>query len=142
MTTFKKASLVSLFTCLPPIPSPNSTYWVLLMNLSSSTDSLAHTVEICSLKDLSIQASYQVLSNSCSYLNISRVLDVERCDIHDLYVRCQTCAFIPVYVITSSSISGSGFISVEHTHPPSELFWGVDRSASISLYKSKLLSCY
>ena len=53
-----------------------------------------------------------------------------------IFITCESDTFIPLYLTVNLNIKDYE-ISVEHTHPPSELFWGEDRYKFINKLKSK-----
>ena len=79
---------------------------------------------------------FKVNSNSAEAfkLNITKkkILEI------DTFLKCENESFIPIY-LTFSQNKKNSFITVEHTHPPSDLFWGLKKSFFGKMLKNNWL---
>lgn len=128
-----KGSMLS-FDYLSGRTNDNEKSFLLLMNLKRSAESQAlHNIRIINSRSQQQIGSFSALENHFSWHEIQK----EDEQLVNAYV-CSTCSFIPIY-INCRCTSVSQEINVEHTHPPSELFWMGDDAKIASQLKAKWL---
>ncbi len=115
----------------------NSKTYILLMNLNkSSQENNFHEFDIFDFKENKLIKKYFVKSNSFeSYLLPKNSLSYNH---SNLLLTCKTASFIPIFI--SFRIDNEiREICAEHTHPPHELFLGVERFKIISKIRNNWL---
>jgi len=98
--------------------------WLLLMNLrSNAKDNMVHELSLYNPTNKVIIKRIKVKDNSFT----SHLLPRESKNNRDpIFITCPTGTFIPIFI--SISFDGVSYeISVEHTHPPTELYWGLSK---------------
>lgn len=97
----------------------------MLMNIHvSSKENKIHELFIFNSTDRKIIQKYFIKSNSFDVYSLPKVDNIE--NYGNLFMSCKTASFIPIF-ITAKVEKNLYEISVEHTHPPHELFLGVER---------------
>ena len=114
----------------------NTKTYLLLINLNQNANVRKNNqVKIYQANTKKILKEITVKSNSYKYIALPKTKK-EFIYNDPFFISCDTSTFIPLYI--NLNLNKDNYeISVEHTHPPSELFWGNERYKAIEKLKSK-----
>jgi hypothetical protein len=104
---------------------------VVLISIKRRHDPSSHSLELFDGRSKKLLASIQHHQNSCTILEVP----AEGLSEGPLVMRGSGWVGIPI-VIRLSRLDAPASMSVEHTHPPTELFWDQDRFAGSRKIKS------
>ncbi len=123
LTIAKKLSFFS-FDSLRLDDNPNFRTYLLLINLNqNANDNKTHRVLFYRANNRKIEKEVLIKSNCSKYIYLPKKTKKENHDNGPIFISCSTTTFIPIYISINLTLN-SYEISLEHTHPPSELFWG------------------
>ena len=140
MAKLKRGSFFS-FDSLRLDELKNSYCFILLMNLN--LDASKNNKNKINLLNFDEQkktiCSFNAYSNNITTFKIPN-LKFENFNNKEknIYFSCKSETFIPIYLTVFLSENNSQ-INVEHTHPPTEFFWGLDRVEGVKLLKKNWL---
>ena len=102
----------------------------MLMNIHiSSKENKIHELFIYNSKDNKLIKKYYIKSNSFDVYQLPKISNIKNHE--NLFMSCNTTSFIPIFINTK--VDNDFYeISVEHTHPPHELFLGAERFKILS----------
>ena len=75
-------------------------------------------------------------SNKC---NLIKLPNSGKIDDDTFFITSSTSSFIPLFINVLKIKNYSYEISVEHTHPPSEMLWGYDKYKVVNHNKEKMV---
>ena len=114
----------------------NSKTFLILINLNKDSKKKDfHKVYFYKSSDKSLLKEIIVQSNSINNICLTDISEHNNSIIDPTFISCSTTTFIPIYV-TIQGENNCYQISVEHTHPPSEMFWGETKYKSLEKLKS------
>ncbi len=135
ISSLKKSSFFS-FDSLRLNQEADCKSFLLLMNLEiDARKNETHRVNIYNPYNKEDIAQIDISSNTFSVIELGFGLN-ERISISQelLFISCATTTFIPLFL--SAGISQKNYeISVEHTHPPTEMLWGLSKSEALRKLK-------
>ena len=98
--------------------------FLILINLNKNAiKNESHKVYFYNSSNKSLLKEIIVKSNSVNNICISDISEHNNAIVDPTFISCSTTTFIPIY-LTIQEDSDNYQISVEHTHPPSEMFLG------------------
>lgn len=102
----------------------------MLMNINlSSQEKKIHELFIYNSRDNKIIQKYFIKSNSFDVYQLPKINNIKNHE--NLFMSCKTASFIPIFI--NIKVENDLYeISVEHTHPPHELFLGAERFKILS----------
>ena len=113
--------------------------YLLLMNLNvDASVGTKNTISILNTKK-TVQKTYSALSNNFTILKLPNQKFEENYNLNNserLFIKCSSNTFVPIF-INIGKINKNYQISVEHSHPPSEMLWGIEKSIILGKIKSK-----
>ncbi|WP_320664874.1 hypothetical protein [Prochlorococcus sp. MIT 1223] len=117
----------------------NTESFLVLMNLNRDSEKQSEVdLEIYNPNKKDNILHWKARQNSFTILNlkdINNALGSEK--IYEiLFIQCKSCTFIPVFLSVDVK---NNQLSLEHTHPPSELLWGRERNSIVKLLKKRWL---
>ncbi len=139
MSCLKKGSLWS-FDALKESKGKNTKSYLVLMNINRDAQVCSDVdIEIYNPSDPKVKSSWIARQNSFTIIDFDSVHEriVSKQSSEVLFIQCRSCTFIPM-ILNVDIISKQ--LSLEHTHPPSELLWGKEKFELIRLIKAKWLS--
>jgi hypothetical protein len=95
---------------------------VAFVTLSRTPDRSEHALESFDARSRRLRHRGTFRRNDCAVLEI----DPAEAGAAEIFLRCTSTLGIPIY-LTLSRDDAPASMSVEHTHPPTELFWEQDR---------------
>ncbi len=121
MAQLEKGTMVSFDALLQSGPTVGVNL-LCLVNLGRRHDESEHRLELFDAQDHRLLQSMPYRRNGCCLVEIPPL----QAAAHEVFVRSTTSLGIPI-LITLSREDLPASMSVEHTHPPTELFWDRDR---------------
>lgn len=118
----------------------NSYCFIILMNLNlDATKNNKHKIDLLRFdRPKKNICSFDAYSNNFTVFKIPNLNIKDNNKEKNLYFSCKSATFIPIYLTVFLSKNNSQ-INVEHTHPPTEFFWGLDRLEGVKLLKKNWL---
>ena len=114
----------------------NSKTFLILINLNKDPRKKDfHKVYFYKSSNKSLLKEIIVKSNSIKNICISDICEHNNSITDPTFITCSSTTFIPIYV-TIQDDNSNYQISVEHTHPPAEMFWGETKYKSLKKLKS------
>ncbi len=105
-----------------------------LVTISRRIDPTLHLLEGFEAHSLRSIGQWELRSNACTVIEI----DPQLAATGELFFRCATSLGIPICLSLSRDDLPAS-LSVEHTHPPTELFWEQDRLVGSRAIKGRWL---
>ncbi len=132
MTKIEKGSFFT-FDSLRLDMNKNSFTYLVLTNLNIKSNSqLEHVFDFYNPENMEVIEELKVKSN-CSQ---AILMNKDFFKIKPIFLSCKTASFIPLFISIKIS-SDNKEINVEHTHPPTELFWGIDKNIAVKNLKKR-----
>ena len=115
------------------------TFLVLISLNQDASNNKLHNVNFhnVNIKEKILEVS--IRTNSVKYICLPKLNNKNIKSLNPIFITCATSSFIPLYLTVNLNCENYE-ISLEHTHPPSEFFWGDNRNKLIKLLKSKWIS--
>jgi len=135
MTTLKESSFLSFDILKNPSKTKVFNYLILINIFKDASIQDTIKVDFFNPSNTKIIQSFIAKRNSFTVKNIS-LLEDEFKNSETLFLRSNKCGFIPIMLSISKE---SQQLSVEHTHPPGEFFFGGRKYEAINLLKKQWL---
>ena len=133
MTSLEKGSFLSFDILKNPSKSNFKNFLILINIFKKANNQENLKVEFFNPKEIKNTKYFYAKRNAFTIVDINLLENqIEDCDI--LFIKSNKCSFIPL--ILSVNIK-SQHLSFEHTHPPSELFYGLNKSEAIKFLKKQ-----
>tara|TARA_B100000886_G_C20419740_1_gene490959 strand:+ start:613 stop:1443 length:831 start_codon:yes stop_codon:yes gene_type:complete len=132
MACLKNSSFLS-FDSLKSNQDSNSVDFFIFMNITSAPSSEQVQIEVF---DPQNKKNIRCLDAKRNSFNIYKIANLEADfpNKNTLFYKCKNCSFIPIML----SIDTNNYqLSVEHTHPPTELFIGMRKMEAVKLIKRR-----
>tara|TARA_B100000886_G_C20392190_1_gene478757 strand:- start:406 stop:1245 length:840 start_codon:yes stop_codon:yes gene_type:complete len=130
----KRASFFS-FDSLRLDQNINTRCYLILINLNQESNNRSkNIVKLYNPTTKKVFKEISIKTNSIKYFRLPK-LKKDTLYKNPTFISCNSNTFIPIF-LTINLDKKNYELSVEHTHPPSELFWGIDRYKFIEKLKS------
>ena len=135
LANLKKSSFFS-FDALRVDGLQNSETYLILINLDREAKNLnSNKLNFYLAKSRKIIKEVDVKTNSCEYIKLPKFHDHNDSHYEPIFISCSSSTFIPLY-LTINLEPDNLEICIEHTHPPSEIFWGDQKYKFLKILKS------
>lgn len=135
LANLKKASFFSFDSLRSDYLDKTETYLVLINLDRDASNHQIHKVFFYLAKNKEVLKEVDIKTNSCNYLKLPKIKKNQKLASDAIFISCATKSFIPLY-LTVNFANDNFEIAVEHTHPPSEFFWGDNKYQYSKLLKS------
>jgi len=106
-----------------------------LLNINSKVAS-KHNIKVFKSENLEVLESLEIKTNSCKAFLLKKNSDKFLTSIKPIFFSCNTASFIPLFLSLKIS-NAKKELNVEHSHPPSEFFWGPSKNIAVRDLKNK-----
>ena len=136
MASLNRSSFFS-FDSLRLDNNTDSLCYSILMNLNiNSKVASKHNIKVFKSENLEVLESLEIKTNSCKAFLLKKNSDKFLSSIKPIFFSCNTASFIPLFLSLKIS-NDKKELNVEHSHPPSEFFWGPSKNIAVRDLKNK-----
>tara|TARA_B100000886_G_scaffold296523_1_gene223788 strand:+ start:46836 stop:47678 length:843 start_codon:yes stop_codon:yes gene_type:complete len=135
LANLKKTSFFSFDSLRNDSLDKTETYLILINLDREAANCDIHKVFLYLAKSKKVIKKVNIKTNSCNYVKLPKIKGNHKSAGEPIFISCATKSFIPLY-LTINFEKDNFEIAVEHTHPPSELFWGDNKYQYSKLLKS------
>jgi len=115
----------------------NKSSYLMLLNINQNANKNdEHVLYAFDPYDKKVIKKFNIKSNAINLINLNSLVKFKK---KELFFQCKTSLFTSIFINTFLD-KDINEINVEHTHPPSQYFWGNSASKGVKLLKGKWLN--